>query len=47
MVVFHWYDLIPVVEFIVLVLALVVLAWGIGVGYAWMRRRQGQQSERP
>lgn len=39
MIGFHWYDLIPLVELILLLVVIATLGVGIGAGYAWMRRR--------
>lgn len=45
---FHWYDLvIPLIMLVLLIVALVAVGWGIGAGYAWMRRRQNRQPGQP
>ena len=42
---FHWWDLIPVVLFFLIVGALVLIGLSIGAGYARTRRRQQRQPD--
>ena len=42
---FHWWDFIPILLFILLIGALILVGWSIGVGYAWMQRRREQHPD--